>query len=117
MGFLNNLLNKSNRLSAIKVISSEAAKTNLAENNSIVLLDVRENHEFKNGHIRGAKNLPLALIDTASENFLRTKDTPVYVYCQSGARSTRACHILSQKGYTDIYNLGGISRWPYEITK
>ncbi|HCL03831.1 MAG TPA: rhodanese-like domain-containing protein, partial [Lachnoclostridium phytofermentans] len=47
----------------------------------------------------------------------KNKNSILYIYCQSGARSARACQILSAKGYTNVYNLGGIMGWPYEIVR
>ena len=70
------------------------------------LLDVRTPEEYAEGHIPGSINLPLNQIPTISTE----KDTPLFVYCYSGARSRRACAWLNQNGYitTDI---GGIMNY------
>ncbi len=69
------------------------------------ILDVREPHEFKNGHILGAKNLPLGKVETY------TGKGPVYVICQSGMRSSSAAKIL-KKMDVDVINVkGGMSMW------
>lgn len=68
-----------------------------------VLLDVRSTEEFAGGHIPGSVNLPLnrlAGIDLARE-------TPLFVYCLSGARSARACAWLRKNGYA-AEDLGGL---------
>ena len=75
-----------------------------------VLIDVREKDEFAGGHIPGAINLPLSSI-AASPDKLPQKDTPVYVYCLSGARSRQAAGFLEKNGYTNVNNIGGISRY------
>jgi len=71
-----------------------------------VLLDVRTPEEYAEGHIPGSKNLPLNRLPALSAK----KDTPLFVYCYSGARSRRACAWLKQNGYmtTDI---GGIMNY------
>lgn len=114
MGFLDNLFNKS---STIQSIGPEEAKNNLEKNKSIFLLDVREPNEFKSGHIKGAKNLSVSIVDPAITNFVGDKNATIYVYCQSGMRSRRACDTLIKMGYTNVYNLGGIMNWPYEIVR
>lgn len=98
-----------------RTISPVEANKNMKQDHSIVLIDVREAYEYKNGYIKGAKNLPLSQIAAQIDSLKIPKDTTLYVYCQSGARSERACGILNKMGYEAIYNLGGIVSWPYEI--
>lgn len=75
-----------------------------------VLVDVRTPEEFAEGHIPGSINLPLNRIPT----ILAEEDTPLFVYCYSGARSRRARVWLERNGYiaTDI---GGIMNYRGEI--
>ncbi|MGL4735901.1 MAG: rhodanese-like domain-containing protein [Cellulosilyticaceae bacterium] len=117
MGLFDTVFNKTGVTPVVRKIGVAEAKSNLAANPNIVLLDVREDHEYKAGHIRGAKNLSVAMVQQRITRLVDNKDTILYVYCQSGARSTRACQILVQLGYTQIYNLGGISSWPYEVVR
>lgn len=80
-----------------------------------VLLDVREADEYAEGHIPGAKNVPLrALRDVAEEI---DPDTPIYVYCLSGGRSFKAVTVLRGVGYTNVTDLGGINRYQGELEK
>ena len=72
-----------------------------------VLIDVRSVREFKLGHIPGSKNLPLQEIEKAKETIPDT-DTPVFVYCFSGARSEEAVELLKGMGYSRAMNIGGI---------
>ncbi|MEG0671422.1 rhodanese-like domain-containing protein [Clostridium sp.] len=116
MGFLESLFG-SNGGSPINRISPQQAKENLDKNKNIIILDVRENYEYASGHIQNAKNISVSAIDESIVNRFRDKDATIYVYCQSGSRSSRACNILASLGYTQIYNLGGISSWPYKIIK
>ena len=82
----------------------------------VVLLDVREQHEYDSGHIPGAVLLPVGTIaeDTAAA-VIDELDTVVLVYCRSGNRSKTASQDLADLGYTNVYEFGGINDWPYEI--
>lgn len=68
-----------------------------------VLLDVREQHEWDDGHLQGARLLPLSelkgKIDPAKLVKTLPKDQVVYVHCQSGRRSLTAASILTRSGY------------------
>ncbi|WP_082680404.1 rhodanese-like domain-containing protein [Caviibacter abscessus] len=73
----------------------------------MVLIDVRKEEEYKEGHIKGSKNIPLDKI----ESFCGDKNKKVYVICRSGRRSKIATKYLNKKGY-DAYNvLGGMLEW------
>ena len=72
-----------------------------------VLLDVRTPQEYQAGYIPGSRNLPLQTIDKV-ESVVENKDTALYVYCHSGARSRQAVNILQHMGYSDVNNIGGI---------
>lgn len=75
-----------------------------------VLIDVREPSEFAQGHARGALNIPQAEIATRIEEL--PKDKPIYVICQSGARSLKTTQFLRQIGVHEAINLhGGTSAW------
>ncbi|MDD9180270.1 MULTISPECIES: rhodanese-like domain-containing protein [Aliivibrio] len=71
-----------------------------------LLIDVRTPGEFSQGHLTDAANLPLSTVETAFANI--DKDTPIVVYCRSGARSGRAMSYLQQEGYTQVHNGGGL---------
>lgn len=74
-----------------------------------LLVDVRNDFEFEKGHIPGSCNLALSRILKEAEEVLPDKDVPLYIYCQSGARSARAAKLLELLGYADVTDLGGIS--------
>lgn len=70
-----------------------------------VIVDVREPEEFARGHVKGAINMPPAEIMAGArqiQNF--PKDTPLILYCMSGARSNAAMNILRGMGYTNLTN-------------
>jgi Rhodanese-related sulfurtransferase len=87
-----------------------------SETQGAVLLDVRTDAEFAQGHIPGASNLPVDRIFGAQKK-IGSFDTPVYVYCQSGARSARAADWLRSAGYKNITNLGGIISYEGKVQK
>ena len=78
-----------------------------------VILDVRSAVEYAGGHVPGAVNVPLNQIPTMD----RTKDTPLFLYCQNGARSQRGCKALDKLGFTRVTNLGGILDYRGPIEK
>ena len=96
-------------------ITQEAAKE-MMDTQEVVILDVREQHEYDSGHIPGAVLLPVGTIaeDTAAAE-IDELDTVVLVYCRSGNRSKAASQALADLGYTNVYEFGGINTWPYEI--
>ena len=77
--------------------------------------DVREPDEFAVGHIPGAKLLPLGDVLTRAEEVMPDKNAQWLIYCRTGRRSADAVQKLDALGYTNIYDLGGILSWPYEI--
>lgn len=109
---LNLLFKNSETRNLVKRISPDEAKARLDANEPIVLLDVRENREYANGHIPNSINLPLSNIASV-EKFLPDKEATIFVYCLSGGRSANAAGQMLKMGYKNIYNLGGISNWPY----
>ncbi|MGV3489259.1 MAG: rhodanese-like domain-containing protein [Tuberibacillus sp.] len=80
------------------------------------LIDVREPSEFENGHILGARNIPLTQLKLRKSEV--RKDKPVYLYCQSGSRAVRAAAMLRKHGCTDISILqGGFRKWTGKVKK
>lgn len=81
-----------------------------------VLLDVRTAQEYAAGHIPGSINIPLQSI-TQVEEAVPDMDTPIFVYCLSGARSRRAAAFFGKLGYTDVRNIGGIANFSGVLRK
>ena len=79
-----------------------------------VLLDVRSPQEYREGHIPGSKNVPLQQLDKVEE-VTENKDTVLYVYCRSGARSRQAVSLLQAMGYTNVHNIGGIAAYSGKV--
>ena len=81
-----------------------------------VLLDVRTPEEYRDGHISGSKNVPLQSLDKVTD-FVNHQDTPLFVYCHSGARSSRAASALRRMGYTNVKNIGGIAAYAGKVER
>lgn len=81
-------------------------------NENAILVDVRSEDEYNEGHIDGALLLPVDNIneDSASE-VIESKDSTVIVYCRSGNRSSQVLQILNDLGYENVYDLGAMSNW------
>ena len=81
-----------------------------------ILLDARTTQEYEDGHIPGSKNIPLQVIDKIA-SVAENKDTVLYVYCQSGARSRQATSMLQGMGYTNVNNIGGIAAYSGKVAR
>jgi phage shock protein E len=91
---------------APRSVTGAEAKAKVAA--GATLLDVRTVDEFKELHIDGARNVPLADLEGALASI--PKDKPVVVYCAVGGRSAKAATLLAGKGY-DVVNLGAMGNW------
>ena len=96
-------------------ISAEDAKEIMDSTDDFVLIDVREDDEYASGHIAGALLMPYGEIEERAENELTDKDQTIRVYCRSGRRRAIAAQTLTDLGYTDVRDFGGIIDWPYDI--
>ncbi len=77
-----------------------------------VLLDVRTQSEFKNGHISNSGQLNYYAFNFRKKILLLPRDEPIYLYCNTGYRSKKAAKILVENGYKNVYNLEhGIMDW------
>lgn len=84
----------------------------LVKNPKGVLLDVRTQSEYGNGHISNSGQLNYYSLDFKKRLLLLPKNEPIYLYCNTGYRSEKAAKILVENGYTNVYNLEhGIMDW------
>lgn len=98
----------------IRAISFESGKHILDTVPGAVLLDVRTEDEYILEHAAGAKLLPLDDIEYADLfQLLPQKRAPILIYCRTGRRSALAAAQLFDKGYENLYDLGGLNGWPY----
>ncbi len=89
-------------------INAEETKELLKNNAKII--DVRSQGEYRSGHIKGSLNIPLESITTGVKKHKISKDTPIILYCASGARSSSAKRFLKKDGFTSVYNGGSLHR-------
>ena len=107
---------KENNREAVYVnITAEEAKRIMDSEEGYIILDVRTQEEYDQGHIPGAILIPDTEIEFKAEEVLTDKDQLLLVYCRSGRRSKLASEILVELGYTNIKEFGGIIDWPYEV--
>ena len=77
-----------------------------------LLLDVRTDNEFAQGHLRGAQQIDFYRDDFSDALEKLDKDQPVFIYCRSGNRSGKAAKQMKAMGFSAVYNLeGGIGAW------
>src|SRR5438132_902800 len=78
-----------------------------------LLVDVREQHEFEEGHIPGAVHVPRGHLESRIEGRAADRSQPIVLYCASGQRSALAAHTLGELlGYEDVASMtGGITLW------
>lgn len=98
-------------------IECKRVKEMLDECEEFILLDVRSEEEFAEGHIEGAINIPLQKLAYEVEYEIEDRDVMIVLYCRSGVRTIKAAMILNELDYTKIYDMGGILSWPYEIIR
>ena len=105
-----------NKTAVVEDINGDTYLKMKAENPSIQLLDVRTPEEVVGGFIEGMKHINVhdaLFAEKAGENL--NKALPIVVYCKAGGRSARAAEMLTQNGFSQVYNLtGGISTWMTE---
>ena len=107
---------KENDQGAVYVnITAEEAKQIMDSEEGYIILDVRTQDEYNQGHISGAILIPDTEIKAKAEEVLTDKDQLILVYCRSGRRSKIAAEALVELGYTNIKEFGGIIDWPYEV--
>ena len=97
-----------------RTVSQEEAMKIMEEEADYVILDVRTQAEYDEGHIPGAVLVPH---DTIKGDVLELPDKKqlILVYCRSGNRSKQAAQALADAGYESVVEFGGINTWPGEI--
>lgn len=96
-------------------ITAGEAKEIMDSEEGYIILDVRTQEEYDQGHIPGAIVIPQDKIAEKAEQVLTDKNQLILVYCRSGRSSKLAAEALIELGYTNIKEFGGIIDWPYEV--
>lgn len=99
------------RLSGIKQVGPQEAVM-LFNHQDALVLDVREQSEWSDGHIAQAKHIPLGKLKDRLKELDKYKDRPIIAVCRSGNRSGHACGMLKKAGFENVHNLsGGMQAW------
>lgn len=97
-----------------KKITAAQAKA-FIDGGNVIILDVRTQEEFDQGHIKDALLLPDYEIGDKAATMLPDKDAKILIYCRTGRRSALAAKELIVMGYTDVLDFGGLQTdWFYE---
>jgi thioredoxin 1 len=93
-------------------ISAVEMSKQIQNKKPIQLIDVRTAEEFADGHIKNAENIDINSPDFSKQLALLDKEKPIYVYCLSGGRSTKAAGKLKELGFAKVYNMQeGMMKW------
>ena len=98
-------------------ISQDEAKSMMESDDGHVIVDVRRQDEYDEGHIPGAICIPNESIENERPAELQDLNQVILVYCRSGRRSKEASQKLFDMGYTNVYEFGGIIDWTGEVVK
>ena len=91
---------------------SPVEATMLVNREDAIIIDVREQGEYAQGHIPNARHIPAGELDRRSKEMEKWKDHPVILCCATGARSSSAGNALKKAGFAKVYNLrGGMMEW------
>ncbi|WP_209124754.1 sulfurtransferase TusA family protein [Alkalihalobacillus sp. BA299] len=94
----------------LHVVNNEELQAKLANNEDILVLDVRESAEYAFNHIPGAKSIPLGELENRLSEL--SSDKEIYVVCRTGSRSDLAAQKLTEAGFTHVINVvPGMSEW------
>lgn len=100
------LCNRNTRCSSDELSYNQAMKY-IKTNPETVLLDVRSQQEYREGHLKGSINIPLYELLVKAKIELPNKNIPIIVYCQTGHRSRKALDILKKEEYENLYTIKG----------
>lgn len=98
-------------------VSSDEAQKLMEAETGYIILDVRTQREYEEGHIPKAVCIPNESIDKEPPSLLPDKGQKIFVYCRSGRRSKEAAQKLADMGYTNIVEFGGMIDWHGEVVK
>jgi len=97
-------------------IDQETAARMMEQDDGHIVVDVRRQDEYDEGHIPGAVLIPNEDIGSEMPEQLPDLDQVILVYCRSGNRSRQAAEKLARMGYGKVYEFGGILTWNGELS-
>lgn len=99
----------------VKTLSPQQARKLMDTTPDYLLFDIRSRSEYLEMHLPGATCVPAAGLAGAVARQQAERSTPILIYCRVGLRSHAAAEELTRLGYTQVYDIGGIVDWPYEV--
>ena len=93
--------------SCVKQFSIDEFLAKLQAGERFILLDVREDSEWAEGHLPSAHHMGKGVIERDIEQAIPEKDTPIVLYCGGGFRSALTADNLQRMGYSDVTSLDG----------
>jgi molybdopterin/thiamine biosynthesis adenylyltransferase/rhodanese-related sulfurtransferase len=98
--------------STVRELTPGEVENQIREEPETALLDVREHHEWAEGHIPGAILIPRGMLELSIEAAMPDRDRPIVAYCAQGVRSLLAAETLQRMGYTNVASMsGGYRGW------
>ncbi|QSF46866.1 rhodanese-like domain-containing protein [Paenibacillus tianjinensis] len=98
-----------------KAVTPQALVEQLKQGKPLNLLDVRESVEWAEGHVEGAKHIPLSQLMERREELEPAQE--IIIMCRSGNRSGLACELLHEKGYKVVNMTGGLNAWTSKLVR
>ena len=104
----------------VKEITVEQARTRLSQNPKLILMDVREDHEWEKQHAAGAVHLGKGILERDLEGQFPDPDAEIVMYCGGGYRSALTADAAQRMGYRNVYSLAGgfralvAAQWPMQ---
>ncbi|HMT03118.1 MAG TPA: rhodanese-like domain-containing protein [Burkholderiales bacterium] len=96
----------------VKEIDVDTVKQKLENNNNFTLIDVREDHEWAQGHVPNAIHLARGIIERDIEQTIPDKNHEIILYCGGGYRSILSAYNLQKMGYLNVTSMaGGVRDW------
>ncbi|MNW51616.1 rhodanese-like domain-containing protein [Paenibacillus timonensis] len=100
---------------AFKATTPNEVAERLNKGETLSLLDVREQDEWMEGHVAGAKHIPLGELDLRLNEL--DPNHEMIVICRSGNRSRMACEFLSERGFHVVNMTGGLNAWTSNLVR
>ncbi len=96
----------------VKEIDVINVDISINNNEDFLLIDVREDYEWQNGHIKNAIHLSRGIIERDIETRITDKNKKLVLYCGGGYRSVLAAYNIQKMGYTNVFSMaGGVRDW------
>ena len=98
-------------------VNADTAKSMMEADPRTVVVDVRSEEEYEEGHVPRSISIPLGEIPLRAGQAFPDRDAKIFVYCGSGFQSKIASLVLIKMGYQNVLDLGSIQDWHYPLAK